>query len=229
MERVLITGTNRGIGFELVRQYLARGARVYAGVRQSGSMGALSALNAPRLTIVRLDVTSATSLEMAREQVQEPLDVLINNAAINPEQPAYEAFGQMQASALLDVLQTNSVAPLLVAQAFFPLLRQGANPRLINISSEMASLADKDYGGSYAYCMSKAALNMATRGLAADLRRAGIIVLALDPGWVRTDMGGAGATLSAEESVRGCLRVIDGLTPDDSGRFLNYAGQEHRW
>lgn len=230
--RVLITGANRGIGLEFARRCVERGDTVYATVRDPQTAFKLQLLGQgvfiERLKILTVNVNVESSVRQAAEQV-DALEILINNAAINPETPPYETFGSLQADALADVLRTNSIAPLLMAQAFYPALKKGQNPRIINLSSEMASLTDKDYGGSYAYSMSKAALNMATRALAADLKRDGITVISLDPGWVRTDMGGPTAPLSVEESVRGCLRVIDNLKPKDSGRFLNHAGRDHRW
>jgi NAD(P)-dependent dehydrogenase (short-subunit alcohol dehydrogenase family) len=230
---ILITGANRGIGLELVRQYLARGETVFAGARRvSDALLRLSEQYGERLMLVELEVNSAQSIHDAVEFVasrSESLDLLINNAGIDPEQPADANFGSLEADAMMDVLRTNAVAPLLVAQAFVPLLKHGKQPSIINITSEMGSIADRDYGGSHAYCMSKAALNMASRGMAADLRRHGIIVLALDPGWVQTDMGGPSASLTPEDSAGGILRVVDGLTIKDSGRYLDYRGREHRW
>lgn len=100
---------------------------------------------------------------------------------------------------------------------------------MIHISTSMASLGNRIYGGNYAYCSSKAALNMMMRGLASDLRSRGIITIVLDPGWTRTDMGGQSASLSAQESAEGVISVIDNLTIQDNGRYLAYDSSEHRW
>ncbi len=231
--RVLITGASRGIGLELARQCVARGEQVFAGARNPETAHELQRLaKLYDLTVISLDVTDEDSIAAAVNTVStktDALDVLINNAAINPETPAYETFGELQAEAVLQVLHTNTVAPLIVAQAFMDLLSKGANPRLINISSDMGSIAGRSYGGSHSYCMSKAALNMASRGLAHDLRRRNVIVIALDPGWVQTDMGGASASLTPHESVSGILRVIDSLTLKDSGKYYDYRGGQHQW
>jgi NAD(P)-dependent dehydrogenase (short-subunit alcohol dehydrogenase family) len=231
--RIFITGANRGIGLALTQQALARGDHVFAGVRHPDTAHELRRLAQQyTLTVLPLDVTDEDSISAALNTVRaqtSALDVVINNAAINPETPPYETFGQLEAAAMLEVLHTNTVAPLLVAQAFVSLLTQGDHPRLINISTEMASLANRTYGGSHSYCMSKAALNMASRGLAADLKGRKIVVVALDPGWVRTDMGGPSASLAPHESANGILKVIDSLTMKDSGKYLDYRGGQHPW
>ncbi|MFN8372165.1 MAG: SDR family oxidoreductase [Anaerolineae bacterium] len=230
---VLITGASRGIGLELVRQYAARGEQVFAAARNPDGAHELERLRKLyQVTIVPLNVVDDESIRAAVQVIKgktESLDLLFNNAAINPETPPYESFGQLQAEAMLQVLHTNTVAPLLVAQAIMPLLSKGTHPKLINISSEMGSVSGRSYGGSHSYCMSKAALNMASRGLAYDLRRQNVVVVALDPGWVQTDMGGAGASLTPHESVSGIVRVVDGLTMKDSGKFLDYRGGQHQW
>ncbi|NWF69885.1 MAG: SDR family oxidoreductase [Chloroflexi bacterium] len=232
---ILITGANRGIGLELVRQCVARGDRVGAGVRSGSDTRELQKIvlkHPDHVGVLHLPVDQQALVQEAAlhaAQTLDALDVLVNNAGINPETPAEDTFGALQEASVLHVLHVNAVAPLIVAQAFMPLLKKSPRPRIINITSEMGSLADKTYGGSYAYCMSKAALNMATRGMAADLRKDDIPVVALDPGWVRTDMGGPSASLSPAESVRGILRVIDTLTLKDTGRYLDYTGRDHRW
>jgi NAD(P)-dependent dehydrogenase (short-subunit alcohol dehydrogenase family) len=231
--RIFITGANRGIGLALTQQALARGDQVFAGARHPDTAHQLHRLvKQYPLTVLPLDVTNEQTIALAAQAVRDhtsAIDVLINNAAINPETPPYETFGQLEAAAILEVLHTNTVAPLLVAQAFLPLLSKGENPRLINISTEMASLENRTYGGSHSYCMSKAALNMASRGLASDLRARKIVVIALDPGWVRTDMGGPSATLAPHESANGILKVIDNLTMKDNGKYLDYRGGQHPW
>jgi NAD(P)-dependent dehydrogenase (short-subunit alcohol dehydrogenase family) len=151
---------------------------------------------------------------------------LINNAGarIRPER-----LGQLEAGILLDVFALNAVAPLMVAQTYLDLLRVGHRPRIVNISSQMGSLARKQSGGDYSYCASKAALNMHTRALAFDVRGLGITAVAMHPGWVQTDMGGPNAPLTPQESIRGMIAVIDRLAPDDAGRFLQWNGSELPW
>lgn len=235
MQHIVVTGANRGIGLELVKQYSAKpDAHVYALCRKSDEARALHALArgaAKRLNIIDFEAAAETDIRGAAAHVSgftDRIDLLINNAAVNPpgEQQRLES---ITAETMQQTLLTNTVAPLLMAQAFANLLKRGSLPRLINISSEMGSLSDRDYGGYHAYCASKAALNMITRGLAAELIAFGIVTISLDPGWVKTDMGGEDADLTPEESVRGMLRVIDGLTRQDNGTFLRWNGRTLAW
>jgi NAD(P)-dependent dehydrogenase (short-subunit alcohol dehydrogenase family) len=227
---VLITGSSRGIGLEFVRQYAARGWRVFAAARNPAAapLAALIQQYLHNITPVALDVDALDSVVAAAQTVAQhttSLDVVINNAAINPDDT--DSFSAVTPAALMDTYRTNCVGPILIAQQFQALLRRGQTPKLVNISSDMGSLTHKTYGGAYSYTMSKAALNMATRGLAVDLRP--VIVIALDPGWVQTDMGSPNATYTAAQSVRGCLNVIDSLTTRDSGTYRNHLGKTHPW
>lgn len=232
MERVLVTGANRGIGLELVRQCLARGGRVFAGCRnpqQAGDLQKLSELAVPNLTLVRLDVTEEHSLDEARQLVSnqvEALDLLFNNAAINLGD---EFITGVTAQRLAETLRVNAIGPVLVAQRFFDLLRQGDAPKLVNISSEAGSIGRMRHFRGYSYYGSKAALNMYTRSLALDPNLQGVIVIAMHPGWVRTDMGGQMAPLSPQDSAKRILNVVDRLTPADSGKFFTYTGDEYPW
>ncbi|MEM6285387.1 MAG: SDR family NAD(P)-dependent oxidoreductase, partial [Chloroflexota bacterium] len=121
------------------------------------------------------------------------------------------------------------IAPVMVARAFVPLLRNGGNRRLISITSQLGSLWRKESGGLYDYCASKAALNMYTRTLAADLKSDGITTVLIHPGWVQTDMGGGRADLTPEESASAVIDVIDSLTPEMNGGFYRHDGSEHPW
>lgn len=235
MQRIFITGANRGIGLELVRQYLEQDtARLFATARQPASADALTALAAQypdRLTIIRLEVTDAEAIEAAVRTVRaeaDGLDALLNNAAINPPRPS-QLLDNITPETMLEVLRVNVAAPLMIARAFAPLLQAGDNPRLVNFSSGLGSLERRTYGGLYAYSTSKAALNSVTRGLAVDLRPQGITVIALHPGWVQTDMGGENAALTPQEAVAGVRQVIAGLTAADNGRFYQWNGEIVAW
>jgi len=234
MSRVMVTGGNRGLGLEFVRQCLTRGDLVFAGCRNPGNavdLQALSVTHPGQLAILTLDVTDEVtidaSVEAMRSQV-DGLDLLINNAGAYPrgETPI-----TLNATTMLQAFHLNSVAPMIVAQRCLDLLRSGNHPKIVNISSKMGSLWWKEIegGGDYSYCSSKAALNMLTRILALDLRPDGIIVVALNPGWVQTDMGGSSADLTPTESVRGMLGVIERLTKADTSKFFTWEGQEHPW
>jgi NAD(P)-dependent dehydrogenase (short-subunit alcohol dehydrogenase family) len=226
----LVTGANRGIGLECVRQLLARGDRVVATCRHPGKAGALNTLAGEypgRLRVLPLDVAQEKSrAELVRELplVCERLDLLVNNAGVLH---SGERFGQLSQALLEDSLRVNALGPLLLTEALAPVLAYGA--RVANISSMMSSLATRNEFRSPGYCMGKAAQNMATVQLSHALRPRGIVVLALCPGWVQTDMGGAGAQITASQSVEGLLRVIDGAGIDDSGRFIDWRGESMAW
>ena len=226
----LVTGANRGIGLECVRQLLARGDRVVATCRHPGKATALNTLTGEypgRLRVLPLDVGIEKSrAELVRELplVCERLDLLVNNAGVLH---SGERFGQLSQALLEDSLRVNALGPLLLTEALAPVLADGA--RVANISSMMSSLATRNEFRSPGYCMSKAAQNMATVQLAHALRPRGIVVLALCPGWVQTDMGGDGAQITASQSVEGLLRVIDGAGIDDSGRFIDWRGESMAW
>jgi NAD(P)-dependent dehydrogenase (short-subunit alcohol dehydrogenase family) len=234
MERILITGANRGIGYEFVRQYLQRdNTRLFAACRTPDTATGLQQLAAQhpdRLTVVQMDVIDKDSIIAAEKTVAaqvDGLDLLINNAAINPS--GQQGFATISQETMLNVLNVNVVGPLLVTQVFVDLLKAGNNPRLVNISSQMGSLERRDNGGPYAYCSSKAALNMVTRSLAADLKIHDIISVMTHPGWVRTDMGGSGAPLSTEESTQGLIQLFDRLTMKDNSQFYQWDGESLPW
>ncbi|MFS8063122.1 MAG: SDR family oxidoreductase [Luteimonas sp.] len=226
----LVTGANRGLGLEFVRQLLARGDRVVASCRHPGKAGALNQLAGEfpgRLHVLPLDVADPKSIaELARELplVCESLDLLVNGAGVLH---SGERFGSIGATNLDDSFRTNARGPLLLTQALAPLLVDGA--RVANITSELGSIAGLTRFGTPSYNISKAAQNMATALLAKALAARGIIVLALHPGWVQTDMGGSGAALSPAQSVQGLLQVIDGAAPQSSGRFFDWRGETLAW
>ena len=234
----LVTGANRGIGLEFVRQLLARGERVVATARQPGKATALNTLAGEypgRLHVLPLDVAEAKSrAELVRElplvlgngddDAPGRLDLLVNNAGVLH---SGERFGHVEAAVLEDSLRTNAVGPFLLTQALAPLLADGA--RIANLSSELGSIAGTTRFGTPSYDISKAAQNMATVLLAQALRERGIVVLALHPGWVQTDMGGEHATVPPADAVGGILRLVDGATAAQSGRFLDWRGEPLPW
>lgn len=233
-QHILITGANRGIGFELTRQYALReNLRIFAACRHPDAASELQRLAQQHSGIIPLplDVTDHESIRQAARivsQQTDTLDLLINNAGIDlPE--TEQALQNITPEAMQRVYAVNTIAPLIMAQAFAVFLSRSRRPCLINITSEMASISDRDYGGAYAYCASKAALNMTTRGLAVDLGRQGIICIALDPGWVQTDMGGTRAPLTPAESVSGMVSVIDQLSPEHNGSYLRWDGSTLSW
>lgn len=232
MKRILITGTNRGLGLEFVRQGLERGEQIFAGVRKISSPGELAKLTEifpQQLSLIELDVTDETSILQARKQIEEltdGLEVLVNNAGIFPRG---ETPRSLDANTLLLAYHTNAVAPLIVVQHFLELLKNGRQAKIINVTSQMGSIERKKYGGNYSYSGSKAALNMFTKTLAHDLKAEGITVVTLHPGWVQTDMGGTNAPLEPNESIKSILDLVSRLTIEDSGKFLDWEGDELPW
>jgi len=230
--RAFITGANRGIGLEYVRQLAARGDRVFASCRRPDEATALDELKVDYgdlVSIIALEVTEPSSIAASYAAVSEQtdaLDLLINNAAIGN---ADGGLGNFDVEGMKSMLNVNAIAPMLVVEQFLPLLKAGDHPKIVNISSGAGSIGGRNSLRPYSYGASKAALNFYTRNLSFDVKDAGMIAIALNPGWVRTDMGGPNADISVEESVSKGLGVIDGLTLDDSGKFFDYTGESIVW
>lgn len=232
MPSVFITGASRGLGLEFVRQYAGDGWRVFATCRAPEKAAQLRTMTRGtdgKVTAHKLDVTEKLDVApLARELDGEAIDVLINNAGTYGG--SYEIkFGETDYALFETAWRTNTAAPLRIAEAFAEQLGRSAKRTIVNISSRMGSIAENDSGGSYAYRSSKAGLNMVTKSLAVDLKARGVIVVALNPGWVRTDMGGARGRFSPEESVRKMREVIAALSPEDTGRFIDYDGADVPW
>ncbi len=230
MPTALITGANRGLGRELVRSFAADGWTVHAGCRLPDKAARLRAVAGEvpgQVVIHRLDVTDDLQVRaLARSLEGEPLDLLLNNAGVYGPR---EGFGEQSYEVWAKVMAVNVLGPMRMVESFVDLLAASERRLIVNMSSRLGSITDNAGGGSYPYRSSKAALNMLTRNLAADLAEQGISVVALHPGWVQTDMGGKAAPLSVEESVSGLRRVIDGLAFEDSGCFLDEGGAELPW
>jgi NAD(P)-dependent dehydrogenase (short-subunit alcohol dehydrogenase family) len=230
MPTLLITGANRGIGLELTKRYAADGWTVIATCREPQSATALKAI--PGVTVEALDVTDYAAVDkLAQTYHGTAIDLLLNNAGIYGNRDG--ALSVSDFDTYLEVLRVNSVAPMKVALAFLPHLkaaqsRSGGSAKIATISSRMGSISETR-GGSYAYRASKAAINAGMRNLALDLKSSGISCITLHPGWVKTDMGGAGADIDVATSAAGLKKVIDGLTLDDTGKFYNYDGGEIPW
>ena len=241
----LVTGANRGIGLEFVRQLLARGDQVVATCRHPGKAAALNSLageHPGRLHVLPLDVADAKSRASLLHDLPLVLgddgriDLLLNNAGVLH---SGERFGHVEQAMLDDSLRTNAIGPFLLAQALVPLLCDVApghaddtgSPRTViaNISSQLGSIANTTRFGTPSYAISKAAQNMASVLLARALAERGIVVLALHPGWVQTEMGGAQAQVTPADAVAGLLRVIDAATPSRSGAFLDWRGASLPW
>lgn len=222
---VLITGANRGLGLEFAREYHARGYQVIGTARTPGEAGKLRSLG---VRVEQLDVSDPASVRaLGRRLKGVPIDILINNAGIIG--PHARSFTSLDVDALDRTWQVNSLGPMRVTQALYDNLKLADTRKVINITSDLSSIGMNTGGGLYGYRMTKAALNMFTRTLAAELGRDGFICVVLNPGWVKTDMGGRNAPLTPKQSISGMIKVIDGLTAADNGRFFDYRGRELPW
>ena len=216
MPTLLVTGANRGLGLEFVRQYRDAGWDVIATVRESSSE--LDALGAEVRTLDMSDSEAVSAVRAGR-----PLDLLIANAGTYGPRDADDA---ESAAEWLDTFAVNTIAPYLLAKALLPEVK-AADGKLVVVSTRMGSLEDNSSGGFLAYRSSKTALNMAWKTLA--LANPDLAVAMLHPGWVQTRMGGDNAPVTPEQSIAGMRKVIDGLSAKDSGAFLDYEGNTVPW
>lgn len=232
MERILITGANRGIGLGMVQAYLKReDNHIFATCRQpaqSDELNELARAHPDRMTIIQLELGEDASIQQAYETVHSKfsgLDVLVNNAAMRfPDEN--ELFGAVKTEEFVHAMHINAVAPFMLVQTFIELLKAGNNTRIVNVTT--GPLVPVEYNLPYNYCISKAALNMITRYFAVNFAEFGIISIGLYPGWVETEMGRSGGgspPLTIEESGEGCVDVISKLTMFDNEQFIAWNGQ----
>jgi NAD(P)-dependent dehydrogenase (short-subunit alcohol dehydrogenase family) len=227
MPTCLITGASRGIGLEFSKQYAADGWTVIATCRRPDQARALRQLLGD-IRVKFLDVSDFAGIEaLAKEMEGAPIDLLINNAGIHG--PRIVTFDSVDYGAWAEVFRVNAMACLKVSAVFSRNVARSQQKIIVAISTLVSSISQNTSGGSYIYRSSKAALNAAMRSLSIDLKPKEIIVALLNPGWVRTDMGGSGAHLDAFESVAGMREVIGRLSAANSGRFYNYDGTELPW
>ena len=226
MPTALITGAGRGLGFELARQYAADGWKVIATVRDPTAGAKLSGLG-KSVEIHIAEVTDRAALaRLAKDLKGAPIDVLVCNAGIYG--PKGEPFGRTDYAAWEQVMRVNVLAPMATIEALVDNVAKSEQKRIVVMSSRLASLTLND-GGDPIYRSSKTALNQVARTVAADLKDRGITVVAVSPGWVKTDMGGPAAPLTADVSMAGIRKVIAGLSPKDSGKFIHFDGTENPW
>lgn len=244
MKTALVTGAYKGLGLEWCRQLGKDGYQVFLTARRlDKAEQAAELLRREGMTIqpMAVDVSDESQIRDLAAKISEQvghLDILINNAGINSKDdpdPAIVAKSSqletLDADEILRHLRINSVSPILMAKHFRSLLKRAPRPVIVSISSWLGSIGEKTTArGHYAYTTSKAALNMMNRNLAIELSQDGIICLVVNPGWVRTDMGGDGADLSAEQSVRGLLdTAIYPAEMKESGEFFQWDGTKHPW
>lgn len=243
---MLITGSNRGIGLEFVKQFAQLHPdppkHVFAGCRSPDSAKDLIELQKKykNITIVKIDLdkemTFAEAVKVVTDKVgEEGLNLLINNAGVG----SLNGIDEVTVDEMIQSYKVNAVGPLMVVKAFLPLLRKAGSgagemscykSAVINISTGMASIAENDTGGMYSYRSSKAGLNMITKNLSLDLKKDGILVTAIHPGWVKTDMGGPRATTKPEDSIKALLKIMDSLNGEQfTGKFYHFSGREMAW
>src|SRR3954469_23579401 len=224
MSTVLVTGANRGIGLEFVRQYASDGAKVIACARYPDRAQDLKELADKIHALNTSDFKACAAL--GKHLADEAIDILINNAGTYG--PKRQDADDMDFEGWAYTFAVNTMGPLALSQALHENLKRGREKKIVSISSGMAS-TEENGGGALAYRASKAALNNVMKSLSVDWRDDRIIAAVLDPGWVKTDMGGTNAPTSPEQSVAGMRKVIAGLTIADSGKFLRWNGGERPW
>ncbi|HXQ41618.1 MAG TPA: SDR family oxidoreductase [Candidatus Udaeobacter sp.] len=223
MATVLVTGANRGLGLEFARQYAADGWTVIACCREPAKAKELNKLTGA-IAVEALDVgEDAQIAALAKRLKGRSIDLLINNAGV------YGPRSGTETGAWLDVFRVNSIAPHHLAHALADNVARSELKRIVSVSSAMGSIGENGSAGDYIYRSSKAALNMAMKGLANELKDRGVIVAILSPGWVKTDMGGRGAPLEAADSIASLRKVIARLKLKDSGKFFSHDGKPIPW
>lgn len=227
-QTVFITGANRGIGLSLTELYLQQGDQVHATSRNLAESKELQALASTytTLTLHELDVTNYTQVAQLAKELPA-IDLLINNAGYYG--PKGYGFGNTDIEEWRKVFEINTIAPLKLVEAFYPLLQAGSTKKIACISSKVGSMTENTSGGGYIYRSSKAALNSVVKSLSNDLTNEGFSVLALHPGWVRTAMGGPNALIETQTSAAGLAKVIAQSTQENSGQFINYDGTQLPW
>jgi NAD(P)-dependent dehydrogenase (short-subunit alcohol dehydrogenase family) len=218
MPTVLITGTNRGIGLEFARQYAADGWDVIATARRASAE--LAALG---VRVEPLDLGDADSVAAFPGRIGGPIDLFVANAGTSHPKDTDGAANAREWQAMMMI---NAIAPYQLGRSLLPKMPDGG--KMVAISSGMGSIAQNS-GGWVPYRTSKAALNMAWSSLALEARPRGIACALFSPGWVKTDMGGSGAEITAQESVAAMRSLIDRLTIDDTGKFLRRNGSDLPW
>lgn len=224
MATVLVIGASRGIGLEFVRQYTADGARVIATHRSPEAGAALRALGAKPTALDLLDEGAVA--EFGEQMAREKIDIAIINAGVaGPRGSTVRAPGGLDFDA---VMHTNVRAPMQLIPALAPAL-VASRGKLAVVSSRMGSISLMSNTSSWLYRTSKAAVNAALRVASLELGAQGVVCIAFHPGWVRTEMGGAGADIDTATSVAGMRRILASANDSSNGKFINYNGEQLSW
>ena len=225
MPIAVVTGANRGIGAEWVNQLLEKGWTVYAGYRKN--LDKLEHVSDSNLFIYQLDVQSNQSVINFCNQVEGPIDLLVNNAGVGDGR--WQKLEDIDDKWSLDVLDINAIGPVRMVQALYGKMSHDKLTKVAMISSLMGSIDDCKSGRSYAYRASKSALNMFTMAMKNEAKQNNITFAILHPGWVKTDMGGSLAPVTMSESVDGMMKVLESQTLENSGRFIQFDGEILPW
>lgn len=232
----LVTGANRGIGLEYVRQLASAGETVIATARNPAEAAELAKLAEAngRVRLEALDLEDRASVIALGQRLEGvAIDVLLNNAGLYGGSWDNASHRQSHDSMDYDlweqIIRVNVLAPFQMVQVLRANLSASERKLVINMSSDLGSIANNAQGQSYAYRSSKAALNMVTKGLSVELANQGFTVISMAPGWTQTDLGGTSAQWPVAESVANQLKVIAGLTAQDNGRFVNLLGNSVPW
>ena len=230
MTHILITGANRGIGLGFVRKYKEKNLQLMCTTRDKSRSKELLAFKEKypnNMEIFELDLLKENAaVTLANFIKDRPIDILISNAGVGSSNQHFQA---VSSTRWLEVLKVNLIAPLMITQAVIENVKKSSVKKIFFLSSQLGSIEDNKSGGMYIYRSSKTGLNQVVKSLSIDLKAYGITVVALHPGWVKTDMGGPNAPVSIDESVEGMIRVIDTTDIKDTGKFLNYDGRELPW
>ena len=227
---ILITGANRGIGLELTGQFAEDGWQVLACCRNPADAGELQALSGkhPAIEIHALDVTDYEQMaSLANQLADRAIDVLLSNAGIYGAKGI--GFGGVDAEEWRQVLEVNTIAPLMLVQAFVEQVAASQQKLVAVISSKVGSIADNSSGGSYVYRSSKTAVNQVVKCLSIDLAERGISAISLHPGWVQTEMGGPNAEINTNESVSGLKNILQSAGAAQNGQFIEFNGDHIPW
>ena len=227
MPTAVVTSASRGIGREFVRQYASAGWKVIAACRHPESVERDLRAMGSGVRPIAMDVTDLASVEAVAREDEEPVDLLLNTAGIIGH--GGDGPGEVNYGEWARVLDVNTMGPVRVLDAFTDRLAAAGNAKAVTLTSGMGSIGDVGSGRQLMYRTSKAAVNMAMRARSLTLAPRGITVVVMNPGWVRTDMGGPGGSISPEESVRAMRGLIDALTPEQAGSFLNWRGGGYPW
>ncbi len=225
---IFITGASRGIGREFVEQFLKKPNvdKIWITSSNTDRLQDLVNANPQKVNLISTCVSKPEAKTAIAQALQnETIDLLINNAGTYYDEP--DQFAEVNLENVLKSFEVNTLSPMRVCQALIPNLKKSKNPKVVQVTSLMGSIDDNTSGGSYGYRISKAALNMFNKSFSIDFPFLTSIVV--HPGWVKTDMGGDEAPIEKSTSVKGLIKVIDELTPEKTGKFFDFEGDELPW